>query len=928
MTEPGARPATLVGRLAETEFLRRFLDQARVNGGALVLSGEAGVGKTELLEATAEAARMSGTTVLRVTGTEFEADVSHAALHQALLPLSGDFSVLGDEQATALRVALGFEVGPVPDRFLLSSAVTMLLRRTAADTPLLLVIDDVPWLDRASAAVLGFAARRLVGSRAGLLAALRTGSAGYFDISGLPELTVPPLDDEAAAHLLVERFPGLDAQTRARVLATAQGNPLALLELPPALEEARRGPARSLPPVLPLGQRLQRLFAARVVELPAPTRRLLLTAALESSGELSVLQAAADGAYLLDDLGPAERDQLVRITTNRHQVAFRHPLIRSAVVAESTSADRRRVHRALASALMDDTERRAWHLGEAAVEPDEEVAALLEAAAHRVLARGDYQAVVTLLCRAADLSPSADGRARRLAEAAYVGAEGMAETKGAAELLDGVRQAGRQVHVSLNYVSAATLLLLDTDGHIDTAHQLLVGAIEAHPNPADAHDASLVNALWTLALVCFVSGRAELWSAFRAALARLAPEPPAVLSLVTGMFGDPVRDAPALLPRLDAALATVHSANDPATVQNLAAAAWYVDRLADVREPLWRLIRAGRAGGPGRRRLVALMDVCVDDFHRGEWAEAAELAAEGLGLCEEPGARFFAWYFRYHQALLAAVQGRSETSRALAEQMTGWAGSRGVGTAVTYARHALVLAALGEGDFEAAYHHATAISPAGTLAAYVPHSLWVALDLVEAAVRTGRSAEAEEHVRVLRETGIADLSPRLAILEAGCTAVVAPDDAAPKLFEQALSLPMADAWPFDTARIRLLHGERLRRSRAATEARTQLRAALTAFEKLGATPWAARAERELRAAGQATRSAGHGDAVTALTPQELEIARLAASGMTNKEIAERLYVSPRTVSSHLYQIFPKLGITKRAALRDAIGTDERRPGDS
>ncbi|MFI9543780.1 AAA family ATPase [Streptomyces sp. NPDC052016] len=922
MTESGTQPATLVGRLEETEFLRRFLDRVGANGGALVISGEPGVGKTELLEATAEAARASGTTVLRVTGTEFEADVGYAALHQALLPLSCVLSALGDEQAGALRVALGFETGPAPDRLLLSSAVTMLLRRAAAETPLLLLIDDVPWLDRASAVVLGFAARRLVGSRAGLLAALRTGSPGYFDVSGLPELTVRPLDDEAAVHLLTTRFPGLDPQTRARVLDTAQGNPLALLELPQALEEARDGPTRSLPPVLPLGQRLQRLFAARVAALPTPTRRLLLTAALESSGELRVLQAAAGDDYRLDDLGPAERDQLVRITTDRHRVAFRHPLIRSAVVAESTSADRRRVHRALATALVDDDERRAWHLGEATLEPDEEVAAQLEAAARRVLARGDYQAVISLLCRAADLSPSADGRARRLAEAAYVGAEGMAETKGAAELLDGVRQAGRQVHASLNYVSAAALLLLDSDGHVDTAHRLLVGALEAHPRPGDASDTSVVNALWTLALVCFVSGRAELWSAFRAATARLKPKPPSMLSLVTGMFGDPARDGVALLPRLDAALATVHDANDPATVQNLAAAAWYADRLADVREPLWRLIRSGRAGGPGRRRLVALMDVCVDDFHRGEWSEAAELAAEGLGICEEPGARFFGWYFRYHQALLAAVQGSFETSRALADQMIGWAGARGVGTAVTYARHALILADLGEGDFESAYQHATAVSPAGTLAPYAPHSLWVALDLVEAAVRTDRSAEAEEHVRALRETGVADLSPRLAILEAGCAAVVAPDDAAPKLFEQALSLPTVDAWPFDTARIRLLYGERLRRLRAPSEARTQLRPALTSFEKLGAAPWAARAERELRAAGQATQSAAHGGKVATLTPQELEIARLAASGMTNKEIGERLFVSPRTVSTHLYQIFPKLGITKRAALRDAIGTDE------
>jgi DNA-binding CsgD family transcriptional regulator len=348
----------------------------------------------------------------------------------------------------------------------------------------------------------------------------------------------------------------------------------------------------------------------------------------------------------------------------------------------------------------------------------------------------------------------------------------------------------------------------------------------------------------------------------------------------------------------------------------------YADRLAEVREPLWRMAMEGRKGGAARRQLVVLMDLCVDDFHRGQWEEAAELAAEGLAVCETRGGRFFSWYFHYHQALLAAVQGRFETSRALAEQMIGWAGPRGVGMAQVYARHALVLAGIGQGDFEAAYQHATAISPAGTLASHVPHSLWVAMDLVEAAVRTDRRAEAELHVRAMREANIAALSARLAILEAGSAALIADDDRAPELFEKALDLPTIDQWPFDAARIRLAYGERLRRARTMTAAKVHLQTALTAFRKLGAAPWVARAERELRAAGQASRSPTNARGGASLTPQELEIARLAASGMTNKQIAERLYVSPRTVSTHLYKIFPKLGITSRAALRDAIGTDE------
>ncbi|GGJ28784.1 helix-turn-helix transcriptional regulator [Streptomyces brasiliensis] len=922
MIQPAARPETLVGRLEEIDFLQRFVQQTAVNGGALLLSGEAGVGKTALLEATADAARDSGTTVLRVTGAEFEAEVSFASLNQALFPLVDEFSELGDEHAQALRVALGFEVGPPPDRLLLSNAVTLLFRRMAARAPLLLVIDDLPWLDRASAAVLSFVARRLIGSRAGLLAAFRSGSYVYFDVSGLPEMVLQALDDEAAAHLLAERFPGIDPQVRARVLSTAQGNPLALLELPQALRESRRGPAQPLPRILPLTQRLQGLFAARVAALPAATRTLLLTAALESTGDLRVLQDATDAGYRLDDLAPAEQDQLVRVEAASHKVTFRHPLIRSAVVAESTSAERRQIHQALAQASRGNLELRAWHLGEATVEPDEEVAALLQAAARRVRGRGDYQAVISLLCRAADLSPMAEARSSRLAEAAYIGAEGLAEAKSTTELLQGIHRSDEQAPTSLHYASAAALQLLDADGHVDTAHRLLVGAIESWPNHTDADDEELITGLWTLALVCIVGGRAELWEAFHTAMARLRPEPPEIMTLGIGLFGaDPVRTGVPLLPTLEARLATIHRESDPAVVQDVAASAIYPDRLAEVREPLWRSIRQGRAGGPGRRRIVALMDVCFDDFVRGEWAEAGELADEGLAVCDEFGGRFFGFYFRYHQALLAAVQGRFETSRALADQMIGWAGPRGVGMAQTYARHALVLAHLGEGNFESAYQHATGISPAGTLASHVPHSLWVAMELVEAAVRTDRRAEAERHVRVLQESGIAALSPRLAMRETASAALVAGDEA-PELFERALSLPRVAEWPFDAARVRLLYGERLRRSRAANEARVQLKQALGAFEKLGAAPWAARAERELRAAGQATRTPSSAQGVAALTSQELEIARLAASGMTNKEIGERLFISPRTVSSHLYQIFPKLGITKRAALRDAIGGDD------
>ena len=372
----------LIGRDRDLGFLREFARQAAAGGGALVLSGDPGMGKTALLNALAESAAAAGTVVLRVTGAEFEGEISFAGLNQVLLPVLGDVDELGAAHRDALRVALGFGTGPPPDRLLVSNAVLVLLQRAAARGPLLLIVDDLPWIDRASAAVLSFVARRLDGRGAGLLVACRTGADSYFDRAGLPEYELTPLDELAATELVAARFPGLDPLVRSRVLGVARGNPLALLELTEALSDSQRSATEPLPSVLPLGQRLQKLFISRVTRLPPATRSLLLVAALEGTGDLRLLAAAGSGDYRLEDLAPAERDHLVRVGQDPGRVSFAHPLIRSAAVEASTAAERRRAHQAVAAVLAGQDERRAWHLGEAAVAPDEHVAALLEEAAH------------------------------------------------------------------------------------------------------------------------------------------------------------------------------------------------------------------------------------------------------------------------------------------------------------------------------------------------------------------------------------------------------------------------------------------------------------------------------------------------------------------------------------------------------------------
>ena len=869
--------------------------------------------------------RRTGLACLRAAGVQFEADVSYSGLNQALLPLREDFGGLSSTHQEAISVALGFGSGAAPDRLVLSNAALALLQAAAVEKPVLVIVDDLPWVDRASATVFGFVARRLSGSGVTFLGAMRTGADSFFESFGLPKYELPPLDEKSATRLVSLRFPRLANQVRRRVLDAAQGNPLALLELPRALRLSQRMALESLPAVLPLSQRLQSLFVSRVRSLPDATQRLLLLATLYGTGDLGVLYAAAremSGEADLEDLAPAELDQLVHLDEGTRRLVFRHPLISSAVFEASTSGRRRAAHGALAQVLTSEAERRAWHLGEAALEPDEQVAVLLEQAAHRVMRRGDAVGAIAALTRAADLSPLGQDRARRLAEAAYIGTDAAGALRSASELLEGARQADPDRGRSLHSAAAAVQLLLNGDGDVPTAHRVLVGAIEEVTHHYDASNVALIDALHLLLLLCFYGSEAELWVPFDRALARLRPEAPPLLSVTGQTFGDPARTGSATLEQLGLILDAVRDETDPARIVRIGTASLYPDRLDALREPSWRVVRQGRDGGPARRHLGGLMHLCLDSYHAGRWDEVAQLADEGLELCDTSGYTFFAWYFHYNRGIVAASRGDADTAHALADRITEWATPRGVRSALDYAHHIRAVADIANGDFEAAFHHASAVSPAGSLAAYRPQALWLIFDLVESAVRTNRRVEAIDHVRALREADVDAFSPRLALLAGGCAALAAEDDdTAARLFEKTLSVPGVDRWPFDMARVRLAHGERLRRARATTAAKDNLLAALRTFEQTGSRAWEERAMKELRAAGWNVSDSDDRRGQE-LTPQEREIAQLAASGLTNKQIAGQLFISHRTVGAHLYQTYPKLGITSRAALRDALTARE------
>jgi DNA-binding CsgD family transcriptional regulator len=461
-------------------------------------------------------------------------------------------------------------------------------------------------------------------------------------------------------------------------------------------------------------------------------------------------------------------------------------------------------------------------------------------------------------------------------------------------------------------------MLLNADGDIKTAYQLLVSAIGSEAGPDDASEDIVIPALQALMDVCYNGGRAELWPAFDATISRLAPRVPADLLLLSQAIADPACTPVPVLGELDTAVRSLDDETDHWRILTISAAAIFHDRLAGCRDALLRVVRDSQAGGAVTPTVGALTSLSLNAFSAGRWDEARRLSDEGLDLALATGGEWMlAWLFRYHKAMLAAARGDPETARALADEIAQWAAPRGAGLAQTHAHHVRVLTALGEGHFEDAYRHAAAISPPGTLASHVPLALWVAMDLVEAAARTGRHAEATVHAIAIRDAGIAALSPRLALLATAAEAIAAPDDVASELFEKALAASGADRFPFDLARVRLCYGERLRRTRSTSQSRAQLTAALKVFERLDAKPWAARAASELRATGRLRRDG------ESLTPQELEIAELAAAGLSNKQIGQRLFLSHRTVGAHLYQIFPKLGVTSRAALRDALAGIDR-----
>lgn len=860
----------LLGRQTEIEVVRRFLEDAAADGRALMLTGPAGIGRTAVLEMAMSRASASGAWVATAHGVADEVDLPFAGLSQLLAPLDGVVERLGPGHGAVLSAVFdgGGRHGPPNDVAAVGAAVVAALEEAAGARPVVVGIDDLPMMDAPSVECLRSLIRHLTGHRIGLLATARTGA----EVEGIPEHRLVQLDGEAAAALLASRAPRLARTDRDRLLREADGNPLVLCELP-------------LRPGHALGPRLASLFGEQVAALPTSARRLLLRAALADSGDLDALLGA--GVPVPDDLRQAERAGLVEVAGRR--VLFAHPAVPVTVAAAATAPERRRAHAALARACADRPDRRLWHLSEALIGPDEEIARGWEESARYLLEHGDTAGATAAFDRGAVLTPPGLAQTRRAARAAYVAVAVGGNLDGVATQPD----PGLGGAASLWAAAARAHVLIQGDGDLDAAHHVLVDALGA-VDPESEPDA-LTAALDTLLLACRLADRAALWTPLRALAARHAARIPPELAM--SVRGDGFTPADRLDP-----VATVR-------------AGWSllaVDRLEHCGPGLRRVLDDGLRGGAAGSATGAAVLLSLDAVAAGQWDDACRLAEQAQSLCASRGA--LAMLARAGPALVAACRGDDVAHREHTGAMIGWAAPRDARLVHRHAVHARVLAALGQGDADTAYHHACTITRPGVVEPHGPGRLLV-MDLVEAAVRTGRHDEAAAHVRAAQDAGVAAVSGRAALVVAGAAALAEQGDLARSRYEEALAVPGAQAWPFDVARVRLAYGEHLRRSRATLAARLQLTTSLATFRGLGADPWIARAETELRAAGHGMT---RGTVPTALSHQERTVAGLAATGATNRQIAERLGLSPRTVGSHLSRVFQKLGVTSRAALGEAL----------
>ena len=918
---PSQRPSRLIGREAGLASLRALVDPVPQPGKVLVVTGEAGMGKTVLLADATDRARSVGMRVLQVTGRESESNLAFAGLHKLLRPVLSSATGLPGRQARALLGALGLSADPVAaDPLLTNVAVLTLLSDLSDPSPVLVVADDAHWLDLSSLDALAFVGSRLDAERVVLLVGARGQAPPSGFDRGFPELHLEPLSAADAGRLLDAQPRPPHGQARAQVLAQAEGNPMALIELAKVIADdpaaSRRWAAEPLPPT----DRLSAVIAARFAALPEHAQAALLLAAVADGPDLTaaVRQGAGPDAQTL---APAE--QLGLVTVDRAGLQFSHPLVRSAIYHATPFAQRAAAHRQLAEDLRDQPDRRAWHLAAAALQPDAQVASLLEATAAQAQRRGGAAAAALAIERAAELSPDPADQARRLAAAASA-----AVSTGQADWVQDLATRALTVTADPELRLAARHdagWALAYSGHRAAALSALLSVAEqaSRDMPALAWDA-----LSDAAIVVYHSGAPASCQAASSVLELLEKR-----ECTSGSHGaradagshrlwiractDPFGSRSELVEDLRQ---ISRSPLDEPALWRVGSAAWLLDEsdlaITLLQDAIQQLRAPGTQGtsGPG---LTALGWLYIDT---GQWDEAQEAAAEAAGLAEGKQMELVTAAADLIAATVLAMRGDPGAARRHADRALATADPAENGLVAARARRALGIAALADGSHLPAFAQLSQLfSEEGTPVHNVFSYLGLA-DIATAAVRADRRAEGQNVLdRVLSHLD-GTPSPRLEQLKARARGLLAgPGEEAESYFQAALSDPAGDQWPFERAQLRLDHGERLRRQRRINDAKPVLTEALESFRRLRARTWAQRAETELRACGVAVADApGERDALGELTPQQRQIVRLASDGLTNREIGERLFLSPHTVSSHLYRSYPKLGVAGRNQLHGVI----------
>jgi DNA-binding CsgD family transcriptional regulator len=902
----------LLGRHSESATLDRLLDVVRAGESrALVIRGDPGMGKTALLEYIVE--RAAGCRVARAAGVQAEMELAFAGLHQLCAPMLDRLERLPGPQHDALGSAFGLADGHAPDRFLVGLAVLSLLADVSEERPLVCLVDDAQWLDRASTQALAFVARRLLAESVALVFAVRTGGEKQ-ELMGLPELVVEGLSDRDARALLALRGP-LGEGVRDRIVAEARGNPLALLELPRAMTPAELASGFRRLDAPGLAGRIEESFQRRLDPLPAQTQQLLLIAAAEPVGDPVLLWRAAERLAIgAEAATPAIAADLFELGA---RVRFRHPLVRSAVYRVASHEQRRTVHRALAEATDPDVDpdRRAWHRANAAPGPDEDVASEVERAAERAQARGGLAAAAAFLERSAALSVDPARRAARGLAAAQ--ATHQAGFPDAALGLLATAQAGPLDELLRARVDLlrAQIAFAVSRGR-DALPLLLAAAKRLEPLDVTLARETYLDALWAAIIVGPLAdggGVAEVAKAARAVTP--APEPPRPADLLLdGLAVLSTEGHAAAVPTLKRVVRAFRG-DDISREEGLR---WFW-LACHVARLLWddegwealctRHLQLARDTGALTVLHLALNQRMGVHEHAGELAAAASLLEEAQAVGESTGRGL------YGAVALAAWRGSEADLSELIDARMNDLVARGEGAGVAIIPWASALLYNGLGRYEEALAGA---QRAGAYHHDVLFTAWGLVELIEAAVRSGKRERAADALRRLSETMRASGTDWALGIEARSRALLSDDEAAERLYREAIERLARTRIRAELARAHLLYGEWLRREKRRLDAREQLRTAHEMFTAMGMEAFAQRAADELEATGETARKRSV-EAPDQLTAREAQIARLARDGLSNPDIGARLFISPRTVEYHLHKVYGKLDITSRNELASTLG---------